>query len=600
MYSPQFILQVQQANDIVELVGQLVSLKNRGKEFIGLCPFHQDHRPSMYVSPVKQIFKCFACGAGGDVFRFVMLSQRLEFPQAVSELAQRAGIALPRGEFESDNADRSLSSQTLVKLMTWAAGYYRQQLASPAGQGALEYARSRQISDESIRRFGLGYAPAGWEDLCRAAVRAGFTNRQLGAAGLAVDRDNGTCYDRFRNRLMFPILDLQDRIIAFGGRALSAEDRAKYLNSPETLLFDKSANLYGLNWARAGIAASKRAVVVEGYLDCLMPVQAGLDNVVATLGTSLTDRHVRLLGRFADEVVLVFDADLAGQLAAQRAIELFLAQRVNLRVATVPTVGPAGEAVKDPCDYVLAAGGEAFKKALDEAPDALEYAWSRQRAAYQKATSIAEKGRIADDFLRLVVSSAAYGAIDTLRQNLLANHIGELVGLSPTQVAGQMQRLARSVRRPGSAQPAPQPETDVQACPSERAEKWLLGALLNQPELFPSICDRLEADDFRSPLLRPMAQHVWSLGVQGQLSLAAVLAADPGVEWAQAITDLQLSGQERGLHEQTALEACQDLLRRRRQDEMQAMKLQGNDDQALKQIQEEGRRPDRRRLPRLR
>lgn len=605
-YTEQFILQVQQANDIVEMVGQFVSLKKRGKEFVGLCPFHQDHKPSMYVSPAKQIFKCFSCGAGGGVFQFLMLSQKLSFPEAVRELAQKAGIPLPRDEFEPENKDRSLSNETLIKLTTWAARWFRDKLFSVAGQAALEYAKNRQISDESIRRFGLGYAPDSWEELSRSAVRAGFTDRQLLAAGLAAERDSGGCYDRFRNRLIFPILDLQSRVIAFGGRALSPDDPAKYLNSPETTLFDKSANLYGLNWARTEMSQSKRAVVVEGYLDCLMPVQAGVANVVATLGTSLTERHVRLLSRFAEEVVLVYDADLAGQKAAERAIELFLAQRVNLRVATIPNVGPAGESVKDPCDYVLAAGGEALKKVLDAAPDALEFAWTRRREAYHAAGTIAEKSQIAEDFLRLVVSSAAYGAIDSLRQGLLANHIGELIGLSPAEVGRQMQRLARTVRRPGvGLPPSAAGEQTAQAENStDRAERWILAALLNQPDIFHSVCDRVEPGDFRSPSLRAIAQRIWDLGTAGQLSVTALLAGDESLEWAEKITDLHLSGQERLGHEQTALEAAEDLLRRRRQDELAELKSKAiaepDKKDALQQIQSAVQQPDRRRLPRIR
>jgi len=444
-FSDSFINRVAQANDIVEVVGQFVALKKRGKDFLGLCPFHDDNRPSMHVSPVKQIFKCFACGAGGGVFQFLMQYQKLTFPEAVRQMADRAGIPMPV-ENAPAHVDRSLSAEALTKLTDFARQYYSKLLWSAAGAEALEYARGRRLGDESIRRFGLGYAPPAWEALRAEARKHGYTDRQLAGAGLAVQRDDGSCYDRFRHRLMFPILDLTDRVIAFGGRALAAEERAKYLNSPETDLFDKSANLYALNWSRQAIVQSKRAVVVEGYLDALMCIQEGIPNMAATLGTALTDRHVRLLSRFAEDVVLVFDADVAGQAAAERALEMFLSQRIHVRVATVPDAG----GVKDPCDYVLAEGPAALARLLSEAPDALQYAWGRRRDAYLAAETLARKATILEEFLQLIVSSAAYGAVDPLRQGLLIAHLSELVGLPPADVAAQMRRVARRVRRPAS------------------------------------------------------------------------------------------------------------------------------------------------------
>jgi len=595
----RFIHRVAEATDIVDVIGQYVALKKRGREFVGLCPFHEDHRPSLNVSPTKQIYKCFACGAGGGVFQFLMQIQRLSFPEAVRLLAERAGIPLP-AEPRAEGADRSLSTEALVRVNTFAARFFRDLLGSATGAGALAYARQRGLTDESIRRFGLGYAPDSPKALRAAATKAGFSDRQLLAAGLTARREDGSIYDRFRNRLMFPILDPGGQVIAFGGRALSSTERAKYLNSPQTPVFDKSANLYALNWSRPAIVQAGQAVVVEGYLDALMCMQEGVPNVTATLGTALTERHVRLLGRFAREVVLVFDADTAGQAAAERAVEVFVSQRLHVRVAEVPAreaSDGAGE-VKDPCDYVLAAGAEAFRALLASASDALEYAWSRRAEQYRQAPNLVEKGRILEEFLRLVVSCGAYGSIDALRQGLLAAQIAELAGVSPAVVAERMRRMARRVPRAGAASAKARPEGPGA---EYRAEGWLLGALVNAPELFETVQERVSPKMFRQPTLRAVAERVWELGRAGRLDISALLNSEQGQEWGEVLTDLQVSAQQRGNYEQTLSDAAEDLCRRRRQEELQHLKARADTSspEVLARIARLGRQTDRRRRPRL-
>ncbi|MCD4699163.1 MAG: DNA primase [Phycisphaerae bacterium] len=600
-FSERFVSQVQQATDIVDVVGQYVALKKRGKEFVGLCPFHDDNRPSMYVSPAKQIYKCFACGAGGSVFQFLMGIQKVAFPEAVRQLAERAGIPVPQDQ-SPQHTDSDLSGETLIKLTTFAARFFRDRLGSDEGASALEYALSRKLSDESIKRFGIGYAPDRWESLRPAAIGAGFSDRQLTAAGMVVQREDGSGYDRFRNRLIFPIFDVTGRVIAFGGRAMSADERAKYLNSPETVLFDKSANLYGLNWSHRVIAQTGQAVIVEGYLDALMLIQEGIENVAATLGTSLTERHARLLGRYAREVVLVFDSDTAGQAAAERAIEIFLAQRLHVRVATVPQTEIAGQVVKDPCDYVLAAGADAVRKLLAEAPDALGFAWNRRADAYRQAGTLPEKRNILEEFLRLVVSSSAYGSIDALREGLLIGQVSELVGLSTADVTEHMHRLSRRVRSSGGG-PSDQDEaTRTNAGGATvRAEKWLLGALINEPELFESVRDIISPEMFAEPLLRSIAEHVWRLACESRLEITALLMAGQTEQWGRVVTDLQSAGQQRGNYAQTLTDAAEVLVRRCRLEQMQQLKdgKDTNQNDILRKISEEARKPDPRRRPRV-
>ena len=603
-YPERFIAQVAQAIDIVDVIGQYVALKKRGKEFVGLCPFHDDHHPSLYVSPTKQIFKCFACGAGGNAFQFLMKFQKITFPEAVRQLAQQAGVPIP-DDFDSKQTQAGISRETLLKLLAFAARFFRDNLFSPAGASALEYARSRKLTEQSIRRFGLGWAADSWGALRSAAKEAGFTDRQLIEAGLVVRQEDGSIYDRFRNRLIFPIFDPTGKVIAFGGRALSDDQGAKYLNSPETILFDKSANLYALNWSRPAISSSEQAVVVEGYLDALMALQEGIDNVVATLGTSLTDRHVRLLSRYAREVVLVFDADSAGKSAAERALELFLPQRLHVRVATIPQ---DIQGVKDPCDYILAAGAAAFKNLLTQAPDAMQYAWLQHAQQYKQAKSIAEKRQIVEKFLHLVVSSASFGQLDALREGLIIGQISEMTGLSPADVASQMKRISSRTGRYAASSSTLAAEHIEQAGISP--EREILEILLNAPELFSLIEGKINPEMFADPELQPVAKQVWNLARQDRLDISTLLLAAESEQWGQIVTDLQLSGEKRYDNitdarnryiqmKKAIVDAAELLQLRQQKQQLENLKSQGWSEELLRKISQRNK-IDLRRFPKIR
>ena len=590
-FSEQFVRQVAQATDIVELVSQYVALTRRGKEHVGLCPFHDDNKPSLYVSPIKQIFKCFACGAGGGVFQFLMLYDKTTFPEAVKALAERANIPLESQPGRRDDHD-SPTKDDLLKTVEFAAGFYQSQLQGDSGRGAMEYALGRGLSSESIKRFGIGYAPGGWDGLICAAAGRGMAADRLVASGLAGRNEQGRCYDRFRNRLMFPICDAQGRCVGFGGRALDPQERAKYLNSPESALFDKSGLLYALNWSREAIVSTGRAVVVEGYMDALMAVQHGLPNVVATMGTALTDRHVRLLSRYARQAVLVFDADTAGRAAADRGLELFLAQQLDVRVATIP-------AGKDPCDYCIAEGGEAMRRLIDEAPDALEYVWRcRQEALRQSGASLADRRRLIEEFLTLVVSSAAYGAIDGIRRGQLAQHIAHLLNVSAAELQQQMRRLARGTRGPARAE-AGQAQKEP-AREDEAAERHVLEVLLNDPGLFHSAAERIGPEDFVSPAYKRVAQVVWQSAGGGEVSLDDLLANAELVDQGGLLTDLAAAGEHRGNYEQTIHGAVDYILYRRNRQELRDLKASKDDDEALKRLARMLKAPDLRRRPNIR
>lgn len=592
----QFIHQVQQAIDIVDLVGQSVALKKTGKDYSGLCPFHQEKTPSFNVSPTKQIFKCFGCGAGGSVFQFIMLQQKCNFPEAVRALAERANIRMPTDNLPAGEAE--MGRGELTKLTAFAADFFKKQLRSPIGKGALEYAHGRKLTDESLDRFSIGYAPESWDALYKAARSANFSEKQLVAAGLVVPREQeggagrSGGYDRFRNRLMFPIIDVSGRVIAFGGRALAKEERAKYINSPETALFDKSSNLYGLSWARQPISDSGQAVIVEGYFDAVMPAQAGVLNVVATLGTALTDRHVRLLSRLARDVVLVFDSDSAGAAAAERGLELFIEQQINVRVAAVPEG-------KDPCDFVVAAGGEAFAALVKAAPDALEYLWQKRSAEFFASDNLVDQRRAVEEFLRVVVNSSAYGAIDPMRQGLLVNRLAQLLRLPPEQLSVQMRQLTRRVPTASGARPPVRSGVEQPAFSMglSRVYRQILEILIVAPDHFEYVARHVGLEDFSDPSLAHLAAEVWRLASDGELSMESLLAVpndDP--EWGGLVTELALSAEGRGDYEATLQGALELVEHHRGQQELYGLRRSGDDD-SLRQLSERLKKPNLRRRP---
>lgn len=357
---PDFIQLVRQKADLVEVVAEKVVLRKQGKNFVGLCPFHNDHKPSFQVSPSKQIYKCFSCGAGGDVLRFVMQTEHLSFAEAVRHLARRYHIPLPTRHTETQPLgsldERELSHrEKLLEILAMAADFYRHALRSQLGSAARQYLHSRHLSEETLQKFQIGFAPPGWQSLYEYLVNY---KRQpvklLEEAGLLVPRQQGSGhYDRFRNRIMLPIFDVQGRVIGFAGRALGESGQPKYLNSPETELFNKSQVVYGLNFARDAIAKADQVLVVEGYFDVIALHQAGVAYAVAAMGTALTPHQVKTLLRYTQSkrLILNFDADRAGLNAANRAIEAVEEQarrgEIELRILTLPEGKDADEFLRE-------------------------------------------------------------------------------------------------------------------------------------------------------------------------------------------------------------------------------------------------------------
>ncbi len=544
--SGQIFQTVRQAARIEEIIGEHIALRPAGREFVGLCPFHEDRRPSMYVSPQKQIFYCFVCATGGDVFKFVENYHKMSKGEALRFLAQRYGITLP--EYRSAaNPQANSQREKIIQANLWAAHYFQTNLAGPLGDNARSYLTSRGVNAATIERFQIGSSETQWTALAQAAAKKGISPETLLAVGLVKSRSDGSSYDVFRNRLMFPIIDTSDRVIAFGGRIIPQtaalpiaasqagpdQEGPKYLNSPETALFSKRETLYALNLARQPLIRKQTAVVVEGYMDVVGCHQAGVENVVATLGTALTEQHIQLLRRFCNRVALVFDSDDAGRRAADRAIELLLRYPVDVRIAHVPDG-------KDPCDFCMTHGGEAFEKIVDTAQDSLEYAWEKMYSTFQASDSLAGKQRASEALMRLVAPAIFNASVDPIRRGLLQKNIADLVGISSDEVHARIRRLADGgARGPGtgtaedaeSTAPAP-PHVDVGV---QRAQRWVVGSLLSDFALYPIFRERISmelfSDSGMATLVARLLEYLEELIDPAAGNLAEFVAGldDPGM-----------------------------------------------------------------------
>jgi len=380
--------------DIVELISQYVPLKKAGRRFKARCPFHEEKTASFFVDPVAGLWHCFGCGAGGDVFSFLEQIEGISFPEAGERLAERCGLTWRAGRGEQAQVQRSKLLRRAVKL---AAEHFSANLHKPSGQSALDYLRERGFSDDIVQDFGLGFAVDSWDELLKFLSGKGISVEHMREAGLVKRGERGSDYDVFRNRIIFPIVDAAGAVIGFGGRAMDPDEPAKYLNSPDTPLFNKRQNLYGLAQARQELVAQKRAIVVEGYTDVIALHQAGIRHVVATLGTSMTQEHLRLLRRYVDEVILCFDADAAGMAAALRNIELFEGSNLEARVMVLPEG-------TDPDEFVGTEGADRFQELAQQAVDLVEYRLEMlfHQHRDQGAGALARAAREAVDVLRRV------------------------------------------------------------------------------------------------------------------------------------------------------------------------------------------------------
>lgn len=587
-WDDSLISRIQQANDIVEVISEYLSLDKRGKEYVGLCPFHTDHRPSMYVSPVKQIFKCFACSAGGDVLKFVQMKENLSFTQAVERLATRAGIALPAFKPRPDGAPKSsLEPAVLAKINAWAMRHWTANLWDEAkGAAAREYVQKRKITEDTARKWGLGFALDSWEDLIRKAAQDKITEKMLVEAGLAVMREgeNGS-YDKFRNRLMFPIADVTGRVVGFGGRTLG-QDPAKYMNSPATALFDKSQLLYGLRQGRDAIVKAGRAVVVEGYTDVMMSHQHGVETVVAALGTSLTAEHARVLRRYAERIVLVFDSDVAGRAAANRAMEVCLTGKIDIRLAFVP-------AGKDPCDFVMEAGPQAFEAVIEAAEDVLSFKWRHLTEELNSQNTLAGRTETVQQFLNVVALAIQAGHVDSLSLAMLVGRLSSLLQTPKARIDEELQKLLAKKPAAATYRESATTESETSDTPSTAADKAryeILEVLLHTPSLYAALAGRMTAADFGpAGPMREIAESLLPMLAAGQEpSLAQVYGRIESPQAAVLLTEMADAGSQKGTAQKRLDDSLAVLVQADHKLDMEAFKERLSDGQTdtLMQIQE--------------
>lgn len=511
-FPESFLQELKMRNDITEVVSGYVNLKRRGRNMVGLCPFHGEKTPSFNVYTENGSFYCFGCGVGGDVISFEMKIENLDYVDAVKALAQRAGMEMPENSY--DDSLSKLRSR-VFEANREAARFYFSTLYSKSGAGGLEYFYSRGLSDRTIRHFGLGFADDNWTSLCSHLRSKGFKDNELVAANLAVQRRNGNgIYDRFTNRVMFPIIDLRGNVIAFGGRIMT-DEKPKYLNTSDTPVFKKSANLFSLNNAKN--SGSRTLILCEGYIDVIAVNQAGFTNAVATLGTALTSEQAVLMKRYADEVIICYDADEAGQKATARAIPILRNAGLVIRVLSIPSG-------KDPDEFIRSKGKDgpvAFKALLEKSGNDIEYRLQKLKQVHNTETT---DGKVA--FLE--AASKVIATISSpIERDVYTSKICAELNVDKNAFKQQLSRLTGRAKRDSKKQEARKIQTDLsrrndkintdhyKKPRSSSAEEALVVYLVNNPDSASEISSKLKPEQFQNSLIRRYYEYILNRIIDG-------------------------------------------------------------------------------------
>ncbi len=517
--------QVRQLVDLVEIVGERLPLKQRGQNYIALCPFHQEKTPSFNVNPARQIFHCFGCGAGGDVFTFVMEMDKVSFPEALRTLAERSGVALPKGESSESSRRTGEVLDAIYQANSIACELYERSLkSSQSAAKAQDYLKDRGVTGQTAKRFRLGWAPPGWNTLLDSAKEQDFTPEILSKAGLVVQNERGGYYDRFRERLVFTITNASGRPVAFGARTLDPDGQPKYLNSSETDIYNKSKALYGLREASDAIRKEKRLLVVEGYMDVLRLSQEGIEAVVATCGTALTPEHGKTLGRYAENIIVVFDGDTAGVAAALKAGDTLLEGGVSPSVVLLPE----GE---DPDSFVSKNGPDALNLMVDKAQDFLAFKWDRSALEHGTDTVEGRHAVVAD----MLDSVALVG--DDMKSRMHVHEIADRAAVDENLV------LKALSRRKQGGRTRQEPSAEVpQESVGWRAPDWqkrMLALMLDQPDVCLEVDEIVGVDGFSDELGKRIAQKLIELSRTGdQPSATLVMGQDTDPRETRAVAEL--------------------------------------------------------------
>jgi DNA primase len=489
MAIPENIIdQIQTRTDIVEVISRYIPLQKAGRNYKAPCPFHHEKTPSFIVSPDKQIYHCFGCGAGGNVFSFVMKYENLEFPEVIEMLAEKANIKLP--VFSRQKKELTSLASELYRINELAILFFQECLER--NETAKDYLASRGIGDETARSFRMGYAPDAWEGILNFFQKKGIQGAALERAGLAISNEKGGYYDRFRKRLIFPIFDLRSRPLGFGGRVLDA-GLPKYMNSPETYIYSKGRNLYGLNLSRDQIKKTGYALIVEGYLDFIIPYQAGVKNIVATLGTALTIDQVKLLKRFANTVVMVYDPDEAGEAASLRNMDLFIGEGVNVYIAELPKGF-------DPDGYIRKFGTDDFTKIIKSSKNLFDYKLFKLSSRFD-IKSAHDKAAIASEMLPTI--SRIENAV--LRSNLVKK-LSEKLSVDEESIRTELKKVKPDYSaRAYNIGPA-EAKKDLKI-----AEKMVLALLLDGAGFLRKAKESLSAEEFKDSTVRDVIKAIYDI-----------------------------------------------------------------------------------------
>lgn len=506
--------QIRQSIDIVDLVGGYIALRRQGRGFVGLCPWHDDSRPSLQVNPDRQSFKCWVCDVGGDVFSFVMKAEGLEFREALELLAEKAGVNLKPTAQPPGAAENRFDRRNLLRVMAWAEEQFHQcLLRSPQAEPARTYLVDRGINESSIAAFKLGFSPNEWDWMLKRGVQAQWHPAVLERVGLIGKREGGGFYDRFRGRLMFSIRDSRSRPIAFGGRVLpqfARDNDAKYVNSPETPLFNKSSELYALDAARDGIAREQGVLVMEGYTDVIMAHQHGITHAVAVLGTALGEKHVPLIRRFTDSITLVLDGDAAGQARTldilDNLLALFVKHEVDLKILSLPEGA-------DPCDVIRSHGSEAFRRLLQQSVDALEHKIMAVTKGLAPGAPAHRSAQAVEAILatlaRALPTAAAANTAALVREQQVLVRLARQFGLGEDTLRTRLRALRRAATTQVRSTPvsARQQQASASAQPArpQKPGAWdreLIEIIIGHGELMDALLERLSEADVESPAAR--------------------------------------------------------------------------------------------------
>lgn len=513
MIPQEYIQEVVRRNDITEVIGQYVQLRRRGRTCTGLCPFHNEKTPSFTVYPETQSFYCFGCGAAGDVISFVRKYNNLGYVEAVKQLAAHAGMPMP----EEDDKESRLRSR-LLEINRCAGRYFYEQLNARTPEAALArryWKEKRGLSDAAIRRFGLGYAPEDFVGLLHYLRRRGFTEPELEASGLVKRSAKGNLYDIFRHRVMVPIIDVRGNVIAFGGRVLD-DSKPKYINSPETMIYKKSKTLFALNVAKK--SASKRYILCEGYMDVISMHEAGFDTAVCACGTALTPDQVKLLSEYAEEAVLSYDSDEAGQKATERSLALFADSPVKVTVLSIP-------GAKDPDEFIRTYGKERFEAILNGTANPTEFKLSKAKKRYDLRT---DDGRL--EYIREALSILAAGNVSPTARDVYAGRIAEETGVSKTAVLAQLDAALKGALRKARRQEqrkladqgiaadirVPYDRGGEEALGAAAAGRQILAAMLQDPDQIPYVRQRLDLDAVPLPEVQEAIRALYQCADSGQ------------------------------------------------------------------------------------